>query len=344
MQKGVSFPRDERAHPVDYEWWYVHGYLENEAGRHFGFMFSFFKFKSEVVKKFFPQFSFYPSGTIYQLQLGVTDITGQRHHFDEMTFIPWLGRTGVSRRRLNIFYGPNKLVKTGPRRYELFMRHHQRQLHLHFYDQKGPVLHGRNGILTFPKLGSTTYYSLPRMTVHGAFERLPSIGTDGGKTDPEFVRGSAWMDHQWGDFVQQQPFLFWNWAGIQLEDGSEIMIYEGFLMDGKSHGVKGTFFGRDGHKKNIEIVWRPARVWQSPKNKTRYPIDFEITIPVLKMHLRLHADMNDQEMNSAFFSYWEGACSVTGKKSGKTITGKAYLELTGYDRLGPAALKKRLVI
>ncbi len=29
-------------------------------------------------------------------------------------------------------------------------------------------------------------------------------------------------------------------------------------------------------------------------------------------------------------TYWEGACRVEGKRNGRPITGRAYVEMTGY--------------
>src|SRR3972149_11209709 len=307
--KGVVLPRDAGAHAVDYEWWYAHGYLHNEAKHQYGFMFSFFKFDAAVVKKFFPQFSWYPARQLFFLHLGLTDITAQTHHFDEFLFAPIVGHTGAARKKVNVFYGPNHLREEGDRRLHLAMRHHRKKIHLHFFDLKGPVLHGHKGVLTFPKLGSPFYYSHPRLLVEGSME-------NNGEKRLEFVSGSAWVDHQWGDFARHQPFLSWNWAGIQLEDGSELMIYEVFLEDGKSRGVKATYFSRAEKTRVVSASWHPLRTWRSPKSKVRYPIDHELRIPALKLALRLHADVDDQEMHSSFFNYWEGACSVVGTHAG----------------------------
>jgi hypothetical protein len=35
--------------------------------------------------------------------------------------------------------------------------------------------------------------------------------------------------------------------------------------------------------------------------------------------------------------YWEGACSVSGTRNGEPVTGRAYVELVGYDRSHEAA-------
>src|SRR3972149_10791398 len=84
----------ERAHAADYEWWYAHGYLTNEAERQYGFMYAFFKFRKETVAQYFPQLRAFPGHTLFQLHLGLTDITAGTHHADELTFLPWLGHIG----------------------------------------------------------------------------------------------------------------------------------------------------------------------------------------------------------------------------------------------------------
>lgn len=336
MNSSVRLPRDRGAHRAQYEWWYAHGYLENEAGHRYGFMFCFFKFDADSVKKYFPKFKPYPAKTIYQVSLGLTDVTRQTHHSDEHVFVPWPGHVGAKHRKLDVFYGHNRLRQIGPRRYDLRMQHHKRQLHLHFFDRKGPVLHGDHGLLDFDKLGSTLYYSHPRLTVHGAFEP-----DDQGK-EVEFVRGSGWLDHQWGDFTDSQPMLFWNWAGIQLDDGSELMVYEPFGADGKGAKPKATWFGVNGASKTVDAIWKHGSTWTSPKSGVTYPSEHRIEIPSLDMALDLHADVHDQEMHSSFFKYWEGACSVTGKRAYKPITGKSYVELTGYGELSPKGQKLRL--
>ncbi|MFO0704907.1 MAG: lipocalin family protein [Candidatus Andersenbacteria bacterium] len=339
MQRSVRLPRDEHAHRVQYEWWYAHGYLENEAGRRYGFMLCFFKFDAATIKRFFPQFKPYPAKMLYQMTLGLTDVTGQTHHFDEHTFVPWPGHVGARRfGKLNVFFGHNHLRRVAPNRFSLSMQHHHRHLRLHFYDRKGPVLHGTRGVLSFPKSGSTVYYSHPRLTVHGAFE---AAGPEG-KKEAEFVRGSGWIDHQWGDFAADQPFSFWNWTGIQLDDGSELMVYEPFLPDGTSAGCKVTWFGPKGERKVTKGIWKPGSHWTSPKSKITYPIDHQISVPALDLELTLRADVRDQEMYSSFFKYWEGSCSVIGKRAHKHITGKSYVELTGYDRLSPQGRRNRL--
>jgi len=40
--------------------------------------------------------------------------------------------------------------------------------------------------------------------------------------------------------------------------------------------------------------------------------------------------LDDQELALAPLTYWEGAVEVTGRKAGGAVSGRGYLELTGY--------------
>jgi len=316
----VRFPRDERAHDVGYEWWYANGHLSNEAGRRYGFMYSFFKFKKSAVVRYFPQLRSYPGSTIYQLHLGLTDIAAQTHHADELTFTPWFGHARVGRLKFGVQFGPSYLRSLGPKRYDLHAEHHRRSVDLHMYDEAGPMLHGKAGVMSVRGYGETLYYSLPRLAVDGRIER--EDGT------PEFVHGRAWIDHQWGDFLPKQPFMYWTWMGVQLDDGGSLMLFEFFDDAGSERALRGTYLSPSGKSRTVTANIRPSHLWKSSKSGVRYPVDHAVEVPALKLTLQVHADVRDQEMHSAFFSYWEGACTVTGTQGKTPISGKAYVEVT----------------
>jgi predicted secreted hydrolase len=51
------------------------------------------------------------------------------------------------------------------------------------------------------------------------------------------------------------------------------------------------------------------------------------------MDLRVRAVLDAQEMTGEVsgISYWEGAIEVTGTRAGRPVTGRGYLEMTGYS-------------
>lgn len=330
----VKFPRDERPHNVDYEWWYAHGYLSNEAGRRYGFMYCFFKLRKEALARYFPQVRAFPSRTVYQLHLGLTDMAAQTHHADELTFVPWLGQTRIGRLHFGVRFGSNWLKKLDRQRYALHAEHHRRTLDLHMFDEIGPVLHGRGGALSVRGHGETIYYSLPRLKVEGELRYDDAV--------PEYVHGSGWFDHQWGNFTPKQPFMYWTWMGVQFDDGGTLMLFQFYDNAGNNRAFRGTWLGPRGEHKTVSGTVTPRHTWHSAKSGTSYAIDYDVAVASLRLTFSTHADVQNQEMHSTFFNYWEGAASVIGHRAGKAIRGKAYVEVTGMDHLSPAATKRRL--
>jgi predicted secreted hydrolase len=56
---------------------------------------------------------------------------------------------------------------------------------------------------------------------------------------------------------------------------------------------------------------------------------------MLELDLAAAPRLRDQELDLAF-RYWEGAVAVEGSRAGEPVTGRGYVELTGYaDRPMP---------
>ena len=76
-----------------------------------------------------------------------------------------------------------------------------------------PLLHGGNGWIDFGPAGSSYYHSRPRMAATGEIEV-------GGEVLE--VEGSAWYDHQWGDFISVGGG--WDWFAVNLDDGTDLTV------------------------------------------------------------------------------------------------------------------------
>jgi predicted secreted hydrolase len=75
------------------------------------------------------------------------------------------------------------------------------------------------------------------------------------------------------------------------------------------------------------------RRWTSPHSGARYPAAWTLAIPALGLELAIEAALPDQEMRTpetTGVAYWEGAVDVAGRRGGATVTGRGYVELTGY--------------
>ncbi|MGZ8833237.1 MAG: lipocalin family protein, partial [Thermoanaerobaculia bacterium] len=84
-----------------------------------------------------------------------------------------------------------------------------------------------------------------------------------------------------------------------------------------------------------QIVVRPLRRWKSPRSGATYPMGWTVSVPSLRLTLRLDPLLEDQELmtpGSTRVTYWEGAVEVNGSFGNVSVSGDGYVEMTGYDR------------
>jgi predicted secreted hydrolase len=76
----------------------------------------------------------------------------------------------------------------------------------------------------------------------------------------------------------------------------------------------------------------PGRLWTSPSSAARYPVEWTIRVPRESLDLHVTPVLDAQELSGARsgVSYWEGAVDVGGADAGRPVTGRGYLEMTGY--------------
>jgi predicted secreted hydrolase len=77
----------------------------------------------------------------------------------------------------------------------------------------------------------------------------------------------------------------------------------------------------------------PVTMWTSPTSQARYPQTWRLSIPSRQLFLEVVPRMAQQELTtgrSTQVTYWEGAIDVKGANNGTTVTGRGYMELTGY--------------
>ena len=171
---------------------------------------------------------------------------------------------------------------------------------------------------------SSHYLTYPRMQSEGSM-RLPN----GSSID---VEGLSWMDHEISSNQLASNQSGWDWAGIQLKNGTSIMFYRLRLADGTQDRNSVAYYMNDRGKilkSTKEFSTKILSNWKSSTTKIEYPSRIELTIDN-DIYI-IGPTMKDQELNtkrSGGLSYWEGSCRVEDSK-GKWI-GNAYLELTGY--------------
>ncbi len=151
------------------------------------------------------------------------------------------------------------------------------------------------------------------------------------------VTGMSWMDHEFGTSFLEKEQVGWDWFSLQLENGSDLMLFQLRRTDGnRDMHSSGTLIEPDGHTIAIsaaDFEMEPAQQWRSPHSGASYPVSWNIRIPKQALDLTIKAAVLDQELRterSTGVTYWEGAVTAWGTKQGRQVRGRGYLEMTGY--------------
>jgi predicted secreted hydrolase len=201
-------------------------------------------------------------------------------------------------------------------------------LDLNLHSTKPPALHDGDGWIDFGPAGGSYYYSLTRM---------PALGTlTVGGRDLK-VEGTAWFDHQWGDFISVGGGG-WDWFAINLDDGRDITLSLVRDVDGSYPLVYGTLVEADGtvrHLDREDFTVEAGNTWTSPATGAIYPSAWTILLPSDGLFIQLEPTVADQELDTTATTgvvYWEGSQLVSGAQDRRIpISGEAYVELTGYS-------------
>ena len=136
----------------------------------------------------------------------------------------------------------------------------------------------------------------------------------------------------------------WDWLSLQLEDGTELMLYRMRDRDGAIDAYSsGSYVDARGNAHFLsarDFTLSPgADVWLSTATKAAYPVGWHVSVPGLKLELAIGTPLRGQEMTERFGpSYWEGAIQASGTRAGKAIGGVGYLEMTGYAEGGKSVI------
>lgn len=321
------FPEDHYSHN-DYktEWWYYTGHLKDRAGKLFGFELTFFRTGVPITDGVGD--SPWALDNVYMTHFALSEISGHKFHHWQKICRPGICAAGADTNSYKV-WTENWSVKRQLNTHYLKAEAGACAIDLQLQEGKAPVIQGKNGVSQKAScVGCAShYYSLTRMPASGKI-------TVGGKELE--VSGTAWMDHEFGSNQLSAEQIGWDWYSIQLEDNSELMLYV-MRTDNGSYdpNSSGTLVNADGKSTYLPLnAYRIQTLshWDSPHTKARYPARWHVSVPGHKIELDINPQLADQELVSkrGGISYWEGACSVAGKKDGKSIKGEAYVELTGY--------------
>ena len=331
---GVELPRDLYAHAgAQTEWWYYTGHMRTESGRRFGFELVFFKRRTDL-----DRFGVVPlrliGNPLYLAHFAVTDESRGQFRY-------------AHRKSANGLFDPP--ARADSRRLYLKLGDWSvREAHgLHLLratlgddlvfeaalkPAKPAALNGREGRgVSFKDHGEASrYFSYTRMEAEGDV-------TWRGVT--ERFRGSAWMDREFGTWATKDGQKGWDWFSLQLDDNTELMVYHIRDAAGRpSVFSSGTFIDAEGkatHLSREDFEVETTARWMSPHSGAAYPSGWRLRVPRVRLDVTVAPVLKDQELDTrgtTMIVYWEGACTVEGRRGETSVEGRAYVELVGYDR------------
>ncbi|MDX2089097.1 MAG: polyprenyl synthetase family protein [Kofleriaceae bacterium] len=367
----IDLAQHDLPHPAaDTEWWYVNAQLELADGRQLGVFAAFFKIISSVDEATgTPTYAHSVTWALSDVamrryigesrvderspELGLERLRNDRGSKDprlnrameeilERGQIPtpdrvFEGPVRVAADRLHLRYGTASYEKLADGSYQLTIAN---GCELNFAPEKPAARHGDDGVVRGTAGEQMFYYFIPRCRVAG------SVTLDGETV--AIARGRGWYDHEFGGHVVPEPTsttgdsagirdLGWNWTAVQLDDGRDLTAYE--IIDVKTHETVGNWLvlvDIDGTQRSItDVQFAPSAHWTSTRTFHAYPTRWRLTSPSLGLDLAIEAQFEDQEMITVISkpAFWEGTCSVRGTCGGRTVTGTAYVERSGFENI-----------
>jgi predicted secreted hydrolase len=316
----VVLPRDHGAHPgYKTEWWYVTGWLQTRAGP-VGFQVTFFRsrlpFDDGNPSRFAPR-----QAIVGHVALS-DPATG--HVLDAQRLArEGFGLAGAAAADTDVTLGDWHLRRETDGRFTTRVHGDAFALDLVLTPRQPALLQGDAGYSRKgPSPGqASAYFSLPHLAVSGTLSRAGRA---------EAVQGEAWFDREWSSSLLDPRSVGWDWAGLNMADGSALTVFRVRDAQGQAVWAGGSLRAADGTLTVFapgQVVFTPRRRWRSPRTGAAYPVETEVTVtlPTGPRRFALRPLFDDQELDTRRTGgpvYWEGAVQTDG--------GRGYLELVGY--------------
>ncbi len=312
-----SFPSDEGRHPDEaVEWWYIAGHLEGlETGTSYSFMLTYFAYP----------FLGYEGFRILNL---CNDDTGE--FYDETQPLTFL-ELGMD--HLNI--GASLLTGTFeywrlrrdsadhliPFEYDISAASANGSLNLSCASLKPPIFLGDSGLFDQGTESYTYYYSQTMNEVSGTLSF---------RDKTEEVKGTAWIDRQFGGFNQVTGERY-EWFFVQLSNGMDLNIWNIFTGDNQlpdTSTFKHLTLSDDTarHFTTTDFNFERLSYHYMPDSLMCYAQQWHLTSMVNQVDLYITTLHHNTEVRFPF-RFYEGSTRITGTVNGLQVTGRGFAEL-----------------
>lgn len=312
----LVLPADESPHDFQAEWWYFNAHLASAGGRRFALHDVVFQVQQLASDR-----------TLYVRQVGLAG--GGLGHTTAERLRAAAAPLAAEPGDFEVSMGDWLMRGSRGERYELRANAGGYAYDLDLTSAAPPLSHGNRGLVDFGEAGVTYYYTRPRLDIAGV------VTTPDGRAIE--VSGLGWLDKQWGDF--QPVDVEWDWASIQLDDGTDLMLSVLYDRGGapldeyatlRLPGAEPQTLGPD------QFSFLPdEEEWRSARSGTVYRVRWRVELPGLGLSLRLRSLVRESEFVSSylFVTYWESGVDVLDAAG--AVVGQGFVELNwsrGRDR------------
>jgi predicted secreted hydrolase len=324
--RSWSFPRDHGRHDgFKTEWWYFTGNLRDPTGRPFGYQLTFFRTAYAPTATSRP--SAWGMNDLYFAHAAISDLSGKSFVFKDRLQRGRHGLAMASDQTLDVTLQDWSAQLTGDT-IKLSAKDEGFNIDLTCGEGRGPILQGIGGVnAKGPNPGQASYYySMTRLKNHGSLQIA-------GKTYT--VDGQSWMDHEFSSNALSPQQVGWDWLGLTLDDGTDLMIYRLRNAGGGADYLSGTLIASDAKPRYLaaaQLKLSGSNPWKSPASGGAYPQVWKLEITG-RDALTIQSLLPNQELitpGSTDVNYFEGAVDVLNSR-GNHI-GDGYLEMTGYAK------------
>ncbi len=323
----IAFPRDLGPHEAfQTEWWYYTGNLQTTDGREFGYQFTIFRRALSPQAAVGRPQSEWRTNQIYFAHFTVSDIENETFYQQERFSRAGAGLAGAQAEPYRVWLEDWSASERTPGVVTLVANSDEVSLDLTLTQSLPPILHGAGGLSQKgAEAGNASYYY--------SLVQQPTTGTLQLGEETVAVSGISWKDHEFSTSPLGGGTTGWDWFSIQLENGTAVMFGQIRQGDGSlSPFSSGTFIRADGTTRPLsqaDIELTVTNTWQSQASGAEYPAGWEIRLPAEDLVLTAVPLMPNQELTVSTI-YWEGAVAYEGTMAGQPLTGRGYVELTGY--------------
>jgi predicted secreted hydrolase len=322
------FPDDHGAHPAyRTEWWYFTGNLEDENGAAFGFQWTVFRhaLRPETPERR----SDWGTRDIWFAHFAIGDQSRRRFRAFERFERGAVGLAGARVRPFAVWVGDWRAEGAADNTmFPLRLTVEQEGVEIDLVlDTEAPfVLHGDSGLSAKgPETGNASFYY--------SATRLAATGTLTAEGAEHLVEGSAWMDREWSTSALSARQTGWDWFSIQFDDGRDLMLFRLRQEDHSTDAfASGTLVDANGVTRPLDpddVRYAPGRRWTSSRSGSTYPVEWNLRVESLDLDIEVRPMLDDSEMDLSV-RYWEGAIRVRGRGPEGEVSGKGFLEMTGY--------------